>query len=69
VKDFKGFSKKSFDKSGNFSCGIPDRQVFPEANNQLLDKSGIGICITTTASTKEEAIELLRLMNIPFIGV
>lgn len=68
VKDFKGFSKKSFDNSGNFSFGIPDRQVFPEANNQLLDKCGMGICIATTAKTKEESLELLRLMNIPFIG-
>lgn len=66
VKDFKGFSPKSFDTCGNFSCGIPDRQVFPEANNQLMDRCGLGIVVTTTAKTKEESRELLKLMNIPF---
>lgn len=66
VKDFKGFSPKSFDNSGNFSFGLPDMQVFPEADNLSTHDCGLCVSITTNAKNKAESLELLKLMNIPF---
>ena len=30
IRDFRGFSKKSFDGNGNFSLGLNEQLVFPE---------------------------------------
>ena len=67
VKEFKGFSVKSFDGRGNMTFGIKEQIVFPEINYDKIDKiRGMDITIVTTAQTDEEAKLLLSGFNLPF---
>ena len=67
VKEFKGFSVKSFDGRGNITFGIKEQIVFPEINYDKIDKiRGMDITIVTTAKTDEEAKLLLSGFNLPF---
>lgn len=67
VRDFRGVSGKSFDGRGNYAMGLKEQIVFPEINYDKVDKiRGMDIIICTTASTDDEARELLRCFNMPF---
>ena len=67
VRDFKGVSKNSFDGRGNYSMGIKEQLIFPEINYDQVEKiKGMNIVFTTTAKSDEEAMELLRLLGMPF---
>lgn len=67
VKEFKGFSRKSFDGRGNFTFGIKEQIVFSEINYDKIDKiRGMDITIVTTAKTDKEAAELLSAFHLPF---
>ncbi len=67
IRDFRGFSAKSFDGTGNYSMGIKEQIVFPEIDYDKIDKiRGLDICITTTAKTDEEAKALLKAFDFPF---
>lgn len=67
VRDFKGVENRGFDGRGNFSMGITEQIIFPEI---VLDKvskiNGMDITIVTTATTDDEAYNLLKEMGIPF---
>lgn len=67
VRDFKGVSGKAFDGRGNFALGLREQIIFPEIDYDKVDKiKGLGVIVTTTAKTDEEARELLRLLGMPF---
>ncbi len=67
VRDFKGLSKKSFDKSGNYSIGIKEQIIFPEINYDKIDKvRGMDVSIVTSTNDKNHALELLKGFNLPF---
>ncbi len=67
VRDFKGLSPNSFDGRGNYSMGVKEQLIFPEIEYDKIDKiRGMDIIFVTTASTDEEAKELLRLLGMPF---
>ena len=67
IRDFRGFSVKSFDKQGNYSLGIKEQIVFPEIDYDKIDMvRGLDITITTTAKTDEEGLALLKAFNFPF---
>lgn len=67
VKEFQGFSSKSFDKSGNFSFGLKEQVVFPEISYDRIDSiRGMDITIVTSATTWKEAKLLLESFSIPF---
>ena len=67
IRDFRGFSDKSFDGTGNFSLGIKEHIVFPEIDYNKIEKvRGLNITIGTTAKTNAEAKAMLALFNIPF---
>lgn len=67
LRDFRGLSKKSFDKNGNFHFGITEQLVFPEINYESIDKQrGFNITIVTTASSKIESLFLLTNLGVPF---
>jgi len=69
VRDFRGISPKSFDGRGNFALGIKEQIVFPEINYDKVDQiRGMDIVICTTAEIDDEARELLRGFNMPFIN-
>lgn len=66
VRDFRGFSHKSFDGQGNFSLGLKEQTVFPEIDYDKVDKvRGMDIVITTSAKTNEEGLALLEAFNFP----
>jgi len=65
-RDFHGLNPSSFDKSGNLSIGIKEHNIFPEVTYESLkDIFGLEISVVTTAKTREEGIELLRLIGFP----
>ena len=67
VRDFQGLKTSSFDGRGNFSFGLKEQIVFPEINYDKINKvRGMDITLVTTAKSDEEAMELLRLMGMPF---
>ncbi|MBI1987458.1 MAG: 50S ribosomal protein L5 [Nitrospinae bacterium] len=67
VRDFRGVSGKAFDGRGNFALGLREQVIFPEIDYDKVDKMrGLGVIVTTTAKTDEEARELLRLLGMPF---
>lgn len=67
IRDFRGFSAKSFDGRGNFNVGIKEQIVFPEIDFDKISKiSGLDVAITTSATTDEEAKHLLAAFNFPF---
>ena len=67
VRDFRGINPNSFDGRGNYAFGLKEQLIFPEIEYDKVDKiRGMDICICTTATTDEEARELLRLMGAPY---
>jgi large subunit ribosomal protein L5 len=67
VRDFRGINNKSFDGHGNFTMGITEQIIFPEINLDKIPRiTGMDITFVTNAKTDEEALELLKLLGIPF---
>ena len=67
VRDFRGIDPNSFDGRGNYNMGIKEQLIFPEIDYDKIDKvRGMDLCFVTTATTDEEARELLTLMGAPF---
>jgi large subunit ribosomal protein L5 len=68
VRDFRGISAKGFDSRGNYSMGLKEQIVFPEIDYDKIDKiRGMDITIVTTATNDNDAKELLKGFNFPFI--
>ena len=67
VRDFRGVSNTSFDGRGNYSMGLKEQLIFPEIEYDKIDKlRGMDIIFVTTAKKDEEAMELLKLLGMPF---
>ena len=67
VKDFRGLSKKGFDKHGNYTLGIKEHIIFPEVNFDKIDKiRGLDITIVISSLNKNHSYELLNKLNFPF---
>ena len=67
VRDFKGINPNAFDGRGNYSLGLKEQLIFPEIEYDKVEKiRGMDIAFVTTATTDEEARELLTLMGAPF---
>lgn len=67
IRDFRGVSPQAFDGRGNYSLGLKEQLIFPEINYDKIDKiRGMDVVIVTSAKTDEEALELLKLLGMPF---
>jgi large subunit ribosomal protein L5 len=67
IRDFRGFNPRSLDGRGNFSVGIAEQIIFPEINyDDIQQIRGLDVAITTSASTDEHALALLRGLGLPF---
>ncbi|MCB9800188.1 MAG: 50S ribosomal protein L5 [Candidatus Omnitrophica bacterium] len=67
IRDFRGYSEKSFDGRGNYTLGLQEQIIFPEVEFDKIKKTqGMDITFVTTAQTDEEAKKLLSLMGLPF---
>ena len=68
VRDFRGISKKSFDKNGNYNFWVSEHTIFPEVpQDDVVKGHGIQITVKTTAKTPEEGRALLEKMEFPFV--
>ena len=66
IRDFRGFSPRSFDGRGNYTIGVKEQIIFPEIDYDKIDAlRGMDITITTTARTDEEARALLSAFKFP----
>ena len=65
-RDFKGISPKSIDKKGNLTIGFREHISFPEIFTEK-EKTifGLEITIVINAKSKEEGLELYKLMGFP----
>jgi large subunit ribosomal protein L5 len=67
VRDFKGVNEKAFDGRGNYTLGVTEQIIFPEIDIDKTSKiTGMDITFVTTATTNEEAYELLKELGMPF---
>lgn len=67
VRDFQGVSNKAFDGRGNYTLGVKEQLIFPEINYDNVNRvRGMDIVIVTSANTDKEAMELLKLIGMPF---
>jgi len=67
VRDFRGISEKSVDGSGNLTVGFKEHLSFPEIRPDDVENiHGLEVSIINNAKTREEGIELFRLMGFPF---
>ncbi len=67
VRDFKGISPKGFDGRGNYTLGVREGIIFPEASFERVEKpKGMNITFSTTARTDEQGRALLRHLGMPF---
>jgi large subunit ribosomal protein L5 len=67
IRDFRGLSPRSFDGRGNYSLGVSDQTIFPEIELDKIKRTqGMDITIVTSAPTDDEALELLKMMGMPF---
>jgi len=68
IRDFRGFSDRSFDGRGNYTLGVKEHIIFPEIDVDRVTKVfGIDISFVTTAKTDQEAYELLKGLGMPFV--
>lgn len=66
TRDFRGLPKTAIDDMGNYTIGVRENSVFPEASEEdLKDVFGLAITLVTTAKTKEEAEAFLRHLGLP----
>jgi len=67
IRDFRGLSPKQFDGNGNYTFGLTEQSVFPEIEQDKIDRQrGMDITFVTTAKTDEEGRELLKQLGFPF---
>ena len=67
IRDFRGFSAKSFDGRGNYSIGVTEQLIFPEVNYDSVDRTrGMDITFVTTAKDDAGARALLDGFGFPF---
>src|SRR4030042_5649504 len=66
IRDFRGLSPDSIDKSGNLNIGIREYIIFPELSGEDIKKIfGLEVTVVTDAKKREEATELFKLMGFP----
>lgn len=65
-RDFKGLNPKSIDMHGNLSIGFREHIMFPEIFTEK-EKTifGLEVTIVTNAKSKEEGLELYKLLGFP----
>lgn len=67
IRDFRGLSPKQFDGNGNYTFGLTEQVVFPEIEQDKVDRPrGMDITFVTTAKNDEEGRALLKALGFPF---
>lgn len=67
IRDFRGLPKRRFDGRGNYTLGLEDQTIFPEIEvDKIKRHQGMDVTIVTTAPNDEEALDLLKMLGMPF---
>ena len=67
IRDFSGLSPKQFDGKGNYTFGLTEQVVFPEIEQDKVDRPrGMDITFVTTAKNDNEGRALLKALGFPF---
>ncbi len=67
IRDFRGIDPKQVDKLGNLAVGFKEHIAFPEIKaDEVQNIHGLQVCMSTTAKTYEEGLELFKLMGFLF---
>ena len=68
VKDFRGLSRKGFERQGNYSMGLTEQGVFPEINMAEVNFThGMNINFTFRNSTPAMSEFVLEELGMPFV--
>lgn len=69
IRDFRGVSKKAFDKFGNYTLGVRDQTIFPEVEvDEVAKVRGMNITfVIRNSKSADESRELLRHFGMPFV--
>lgn len=68
IRDFRGVSRRSFDKGFNYTLGLKEQTIFPELNMDAIQRvrgMNVTFCIKN-ATSKDESLELLTQLGMPF---
>jgi large subunit ribosomal protein L5 len=66
VRDFRGIDTKNIDQNGNMNLAVKEHIVFPEIiPEQVKTIFSFQVNVTTSAKSKEEGLELFRLLGFP----
>lgn len=67
IRDFKGLSKKCFDKNGNYTLGLKEQLVFTEIDFEKTDKArGLSMTFVCSSKNNAESQFLLEYFGLPF---
>lgn len=67
IKDFRGLSRKAFDRQGNYSMGLTEQGVFPEINMAEVNFThGMNINLSFKNSNPKMSLFLLEQLGMPF---
>src|SRR3974377_210105 len=67
IRDFRGLSGRLFDGRGSYTLGGSDQTIFPEVDlDKIKRQQGMDITIVTSAQTDDEALDLLKMLVMPF---
>ncbi len=67
IRDFRGLSPKQFDGNGNYTFGLTEQVVFPEIEQDKVDRPrGMDITVVTTATNDDEGRAFLKMLGFPF---
>lgn len=66
VRDFQGVTR-TFDGQGNYNLGVKEWIIFPEAEDNGVDKThGMNVTIHTSAKNDQQGLALLKQFGMPF---
>ncbi|MFH1230231.1 MAG: 50S ribosomal protein L5 [Planctomycetota bacterium] len=66
-KDFRGYSKKSFDQAGNYNLGLSEQVLFPEiVIDNVKFVQGMDITMVINSSSVELSYKMLKALGFPF---
>ena len=66
LRDFRGLSRDSFDKFGNYTLGLTEHTLFPEVELGKIGSRGLEITIVTSTDDSQKAGDLLESLGMPF---
>ena len=69
-RDFRGLAEKNIDQNGNLNIGIKEQIIFPEISTEKASNIfGVEISVVSSAKTRQESLELFKLMGFPISRV